>query len=54
MMRGQCPKCGRFCSKIKGFGNDFHGLVKVTGICNRHKTVDLSNQDYEYDDFWEE
>ncbi len=49
---GHCPKCGKFCGKIVGTGNEYSGLVKVTGICKIHGKVDLSNQSWGYEDFF--
>lgn len=54
MMRGQCPKCGKFLRNIAAVGSASIGLVLVTGVCKRHKTVDITNQDYGYDDFFDE
>jgi len=51
--RGHCPKCGRFCGKIVGTIRN-EGLDKVTGICRMHGEVDLSDQDWGYEDFDEE
>lgn len=51
--RGHCPQCGRFCGQIKGYGNAW-GLVRVTGICKVHGEVDLTQQDWSYEDFFEE
>jgi len=53
-MIGQCPKCGRFCSSIMGHFLPEHrggGLRFVTGVCKRHGAVDLTDQDFGYDDF---
>ena len=52
--RGHCPKCGRFCGSITGYGGDEIGLQKVTGICKKHGLVNLTNQEWSYDDFWGE
>ena len=48
--RGHCPKCGRFCGQIVGTIRN-EGLVKVTGECRAHGEVDLSDQDWGYEDF---
>jgi len=50
--RGHCPKCGRFCGNIKGQANEHFGLFKVTGMCKIHGVVDLTQQAWEYDDFF--
>lgn len=49
--RGHCPKCGRFCGNIRAALNDFLGLFRVTGTCSIHGDVDLSDQDWSYDEF---
>ncbi len=51
---GHCPKCGKFCSNIQGEGNEYVGLARVTGICKVHGEVDLSSQDWGYEDFFKE
>lgn len=51
--RGHCPKCGKFCGDITGYGN-CQGLQKVTGVCKIHGKVDLSKQDWGFDDFFSE
>lgn len=50
--RGHCPKCGRFCGQITGYGNEIQGLVRVTGICHQHGEVDLTKQEWIYDEFF--
>jgi hypothetical protein len=52
--RGHCPKCGKFCGKITGHGNCELGLIKVTGICKTHGEVDLTHQEWSFDDFFNE
>ncbi len=52
--RGHCPRCGRWCSAITGWGGEEEGLRRVTGICKVHGEVDLSKQDWSYDDFFKE
>lgn len=49
--RGNCPQCGRWCGDIRGQGNEYHGLTKVTGECKVHGTVDLTSQGWGWDDF---
>jgi hypothetical protein len=49
--RGHCPKCGRFCGDIVGTIKPDCGLVRVEGQCRTHGTVDLSKQDWDYEDF---
>ncbi len=51
---GHCPKCGKFCGKIQGEGNEYIGLAKVTGVCKVHGEVDLSSQSWGYEDFFSE
>ncbi len=48
--RGHCPRCGRFCRDIIGLVSDL-GLEKVEGKCKKHGKVDLTNQEWSYDDF---
>lgn len=48
--RGHCPRCGRFCGDITFFYNDY-GIQRVTGVCAKHGEVDLTQQDWSYDDF---
>ena len=48
--RGNCPKCGRFVCQIKGLVRA--GVLEgVTGVCSTHGKVDLSHQDWGYEDF---
>jgi hypothetical protein len=50
--RGQCPKCGRFVGKITASINDRAGILfSVSGICKHHGEVDLTAQDWSYEDF---
>ncbi len=56
-MRGHCPKCGKFCKAIQGWFKGLAGeesLYKVTGICKKHGKVDLTHEEWDYDDFMEE
>lgn len=49
--RGHCPKCGRFCGDIGAIANS-EGLISVDGICKKHGTVDLTNQEWSWDEFF--
>jgi len=49
--RGHCPKCGRFCGSVTARYDRNGGIASVDGICRVHATVDLSEQDWEWDDF---
>lgn len=55
MALGQCPNCGRFCSKITalvgGFGGD-EFISSVSGSCKTHGQVDLSKGDWCWEDFF--
>lgn len=46
-----CPKCGRFVKEISIFANGLDEIVKVEGVCKKHGIVDVTNQDWDYDDF---
>jgi hypothetical protein len=50
--RGNCPKCGKFCSDIRAKGNEIKGLFEVTGKCKTHGKVDLTDQAWSWDDFF--
>ena len=50
--RGHCPGCGRFCGGISAMGHEMMGLVGVTGICKTHGEVDLTGQEWSWDDFF--
>lgn len=52
--RGHCPKCGKWVGNIVGRINDEVGLIKVAGVCTTHGEVDISHQDWIFDDFWGE
>ena len=52
--RGHCPKCGRFCGAIVGFGSEDRGLYEVRGECHRHGDVDLTGQEWSWEDFFGE
>ena len=53
--RGNCPVCGKWCGAIvgkiatNGFGDE--RLDGVSGFCAAHGEVDLSKQDWSWDDF---
>lgn len=49
-----CPECGRFCGDITADYNEFAGITKVHGLCARHGRVDLTNEDWCYEDFFPE
>lgn len=51
--RGHCPLCGCFCGDIRFTHNDSR-ILRVTGVCARHGEVDLTQQNWSYDDFDEE
>ena len=52
---GKCPKCGWFCSDIRAsLGEYGECLGKVSGICRQHGKLDLSDQAWEWDDFFGE
>jgi len=53
-LNGQCPKCGRICGRIVGyFLSEYFGggLEKVFGVCKKHGRVDLTDQDWSYEEF---
>ncbi|HUS46135.1 MAG TPA: hypothetical protein VM219_08930 [Phycisphaerae bacterium] len=49
--RGHCPKCGRFCGDVVGTTSESRGLERVEGTCRQHGRVDLSKQEWSYEDF---
>ena len=51
--RGHCPQCGKFCGDIRGFVNPGVGLLGVVGKCSQHGDVDLSVQDWAFEEFCE-
>lgn len=54
LWRGQCPKCGNFCSKIIAYKSaKGDAISEVTGDCLTHGEVDLTDQEWEADDFSE-
>jgi hypothetical protein len=51
--RGHCPACGKFCKNIIGTANS-EKLVKVEGTCKIHGVVDLTDQSWSYEDFFDD
>ena len=49
--RGNCPKCGKWCGNIEGVVGEVIGLKSVSGVCKDHGKVDLSHQEWGFDDF---
>lgn len=49
----KCPHCGRFCKDVHAFKNGLGVISKVEGYCSKCGTVDLTNQDWDYEDFEE-
>ena len=49
--RGHCPKCGKFCADITATINELEGVKSVTGKCKKHQAVDLTNQEWSWEDF---
>lgn len=41
----RCPKCGRFLSRVVAFFNGLDDILKVTGECKRHGTVEPEDWD---------
>ncbi len=52
--RGNCPVCGRFCGHIVGYGGRDMPLSRVTGDCKVHGQVDLTDQAWNWDEFFGE
>jgi hypothetical protein len=52
--RGHCPKCGYWVGAIVGTMNGLGELLKVTGVCKVHGEVDITSQDWSWDDFNED
>jgi len=52
--RGHCPKCGKWVGSITGYINEEIGLIKVIGTCKVHDEVDITKQEWTFDDFWGE
>lgn len=54
MNRFHCH-CGRFVGNIKAtiVGIDDR-IIKVTGVCKKHGVVDITDQDWTYEDFFPE
>lgn len=50
---GKCPKCGWFCADITATANE-EGLQSVSGICRQHGKMDLSKQEWSWEDFFGE
>jgi len=46
-----CPKCGKFCGQITGYGNEHQGLIKAEGTCKTCGRVELTESELGYDDF---
>lgn len=44
-----CPKCGRFV-KVKAFVNLLGDVVRLEAKCKTHGNVDVSEQDYTYEE----
>ena len=44
-----CPKCGRFV-KVRATVNGFDEIVKIDARCKKHGKVDVSDQDYTYEE----
>lgn len=51
--RGHCPVCGRFVGGIEAMARDT-GLAYVYGKCKRHGYVDITSQDWSWEDFFNE
>jgi len=49
--RGHCPKCGKFCGSIRAQLDPFGGIRRVEGVCRTHGRVDLTEQDWTYEEF---
>ena len=50
----RCPTCGRFIANVEATVNGFEHITKVEGICKTHGTVNVTNQEWGYDDFFPE
>lgn len=49
---GKCPKCGWFCSGIRMTTSHFGECIgTVTGNCKQHGKVDLTDQEWSWEDF---
>ncbi|GAI05989.1 unnamed protein product [marine sediment metagenome] len=46
-----CPKCGKFVGNIEATRNGLEYITKVEGICKTHGKVDLTDQEWDYDEF---
>jgi hypothetical protein len=42
--------CGRFCGNITGEINEL-GIRRVYGTCTKHGEVDLTHQEWTYEEF---
>ena len=55
MNKYHCPECGKFVGDIRatvsGIDED---ITKVTGVCKKHGKVDVTDQDWIYEDFFPE
>ena len=50
MNKSHCPKCGKFCSGVHAQLSE-RGIEKVTGRCKKHGWQDITNCDWDYEDF---
>ena len=48
----QCPKCGKFVGNITAWVNGLDEITKVEGDCKVHGTVDVTDQDWCYEQFF--
>ena len=46
-----CPKCGKFCGEITGYGNEHTGITRIMGTCKAHGRTKLTESELGYDDF---
>jgi len=46
--------CGRFVGNIKAKLTADNEITKVTGVCKKHGVVDVTDQEWCYEDFFPE
>ena len=53
----KCPECGKFVKDVEALVEevlfiDEKKITKVTGVCAKHGKVDLTNEDWSYEEFF--
>ena len=50
----KCPQCGKFCKDVFALMDADGNVKRVEGVCIKHGKVDLTNEDWSYEQFVEQ